>query len=66
VTHGDVKVDYLPARPTDVQHVVLDTARYAKEFGQPQMMSLAQGLEETWRYVAERAKKEHRHGKHGL
>ena len=66
VTRGDVKVEYLPARPTDVQHVVLDTARYAKEFGKPQMMSLAQGLEETWHYVVERAKKEHRHGKHGL
>ena len=59
VTSRDVKVDYLPARRTDVQHVVLDTARYANEFGKPQMMSLAQGLEETWRYVVKRAKKEH-------
>jgi UDP-glucose 4-epimerase len=59
VTGRDVKVAYLPARPVDVQHVVLDTARYAKEFGKPQLMSLAQGLEETWHYVAKRAKKEH-------
>jgi UDP-glucose 4-epimerase len=62
VTGRDVKVEYVPARPTDVQHVVLDTARYAEEFGKPKLMTLAQGLEETWRYVAERAKKEHQHG----
>ncbi len=62
VTGRDVKVEYLPARPTDVQHVVLDTTRYDKEFGKPQMMSLAQGLEETWRYVVTRAKKEHQRG----
>jgi UDP-glucose 4-epimerase len=66
VTGRAVKVEYLPARSTDVQHAVLDTARYAKEFGKPQMMSLTQGLEETWRYVVERAKKEHRYGKNGL
>jgi UDP-glucose 4-epimerase len=60
VTGRDVKVEYLPARPTDVQHVVLDTARYTKDFGRPpQLMSLAQGLEETWHYVAKRTKKEH-------
>jgi len=51
-------VDYAPARPTDVQHVVLDTTRYRKEFGNPQLMSLTQGLEETWHYVVKRAKKE--------
>jgi UDP-glucose 4-epimerase len=66
VTGREVKVEYLPARPTDVQHVVLDTARYAKEFGKPQLMSLVQGLEETWHYVVKRAKKEHQYGKHGL
>jgi len=59
VTGRDVKVEYIPTRPTDVQHVVLDTARYSKEFGNPQLMSLTQGLEETWHYVVERAEKEH-------
>jgi UDP-glucose 4-epimerase len=62
VTGRDVKVEHLPARPTDVEHVVLDTARYAKEFGKPKLTSLAQGLEETWHYVMMRAKKERLHG----
>jgi UDP-glucose 4-epimerase len=62
VTRRDVKVEHLPARPTDVEHVVLDTDRYAKEFGKPKLTSLAQGLEETWHYVMKRAKKERLHG----
>jgi UDP-glucose 4-epimerase len=62
------KVAYLSTRPTELQHVVLDTARYAQEFDKPplKLMSLAQGLEETWHYLVKRAKKEHQHGKHGL
>lgn len=40
-----------PLRPTDVQTVVLDTARFTAEFRARPETSLAEGIERTWDYV---------------
>jgi UDP-glucose 4-epimerase len=53
--HKPVKVNYLPSRPTDIEHVLLDISRYREEFGDPKLISLPDGIAKTWAYVLAKA-----------
>ncbi|MFN7950508.1 MAG: NAD-dependent epimerase/dehydratase family protein [bacterium] len=49
----DVRVVHEPARPVDVPWNVLDVSAAARCFGYAPRVSLAQGIERTWRWISE-------------
>jgi UDP-glucose 4-epimerase len=48
VTGSELDIEHAPSPRTFVEHVVLDTARYRAEFGEPELTSLEQGIAATW------------------
>ncbi|OJX62633.1 MAG: UDP-glucose 4-epimerase [Micrococcales bacterium 73-13] len=48
VTGRAVAVEHRPVPPTFVDRVVLDTARFRAEFGEPELVSLDDGIAATW------------------
>lgn len=52
VTGRDIEVEQRPKPPTFVDHVVLDTSRFIEEFGDPQLVSLEDGVRATWEDIA--------------
>ncbi|CAN5519763.1 NAD-dependent epimerase/dehydratase family protein [soil metagenome] len=52
VTGAAPLVEYRPEPPTFVHRSVLDTSRYAAEFGAPSLRSLEQGVNQTWEQTA--------------
>jgi UDP-glucose 4-epimerase len=53
VTGRDVVVRTTGQPPTFVDRVVLDTSRYAAEFGRPELVPLRRGMELTWQHTLE-------------
>jgi UDP-glucose 4-epimerase len=51
VTGVDFQVDERPVPATFVDRVVLDTQRFVREFGQPQIATLDEGVAETWEAI---------------
>ena len=58
ITGNKVVVNYFPSRPTDVEHVLLDIKRYRKEFGDPELLAIHDGIKKTWDYVLSKAEEE--------
>ena len=48
----EVPVEHRPVPPTFVDRVVLDTARFRAEFGEPELVSLEEGIRATWADIA--------------
>ena len=53
VTGRDLDVSEVEKPKTFVDRVVLDTRRYASEFGSPRLTSLATGIDATWHRVSQ-------------
>jgi UDP-glucose 4-epimerase len=53
VTEVEFDVEMRPKPPTFVDNVVLDTSRFAEEFGEPQLTALDDGVAETWKEILE-------------
>lgn len=48
VTDREIVIEHKPKPATFVDRVVLDTQRYSAEFGEPDLLSLQDGVEQTW------------------
>jgi len=54
VTDREIEVEHRAVPSTFVDRVVLDTARFRAEFGEPRLMSLQDGILSTWTDLLER------------
>ncbi|KQY98564.1 hypothetical protein ASD19_06925 [Microbacterium sp. Root53] len=48
VTGAELPVESRPVPPSFVEHIVLDTARFAERFGTPRLTTLEAGIAQTW------------------
>ena len=53
VTGSNPKLDHTAVPPTFVDHVVLDTRRFAAEFGSRDLVDLHEGVARTWKAISE-------------